>query len=380
MLAALQATHGALQVEGIHLSPHKPLPEEVEPLLHEALCEAWKSPVTRSLGIQRSTPTEPVELHARGIESLQRSIDTSKSPFARIAPEHRWRMCLDPLLVDLMEKHVGGARDNPLLPFALDSESGYLHGVLNGWNTSMKGVNERLDAKFIAKLHQACCPRDAPDKKELLMNGFDLHLGENMTQAGLQELREFGAEMQKSMPGFAVTSSREKFAEFNERLAAAKPGEQVLADEPQGDRAVSAHPEVPFSTLLKHMDRFVTQYHHDIRHSKNDEQRLAHIVDLCQKLERLHPFPDGNCRTFGILLLNNLLVRNGLPLTMLNDPNILDGWSRQEVIDEVKSGWARVAQYSMNGPQHEASAKPKQRWNDSMKNRLDNLFTASKSS
>lgn len=69
------------------------------------------------------------------------------------------------------------------------------------------------------------------------------------------------------------------------------------------------------------------------------------IVTLCQKLERLHPFVDGNARTFGVHLLNHLLVQNGLDISTLDDPNILDGHGVEEIVRAVREGQARTADW-----------------------------------
>ena len=69
--------------------------------------------------------------------------------------------------------------------------------------------------------------------------------------------------------------------------------------------------------------------------------RLENIVTMIQKLERLHPFSDGNCRTFCMLLLNRELIRNKLPPCLLTNPNDFDGLSQSEMINEVLAGQNR---------------------------------------
>ena len=68
---------------------------------------------------------------------------------------------------------------------------------------------------------------------------------------------------------------------------------------------------------------------------------LENIVLMTQKLERLHPFSDGNCRTFCMLLLNRELIRNKLPPCLLTNPNDFDGLSQSEMINEVLAGQNR---------------------------------------
>lgn len=69
--------------------------------------------------------------------------------------------------------------------------------------------------------------------------------------------------------------------------------------------------------------------------------RLENTVLMIQKLERLHPFSEGNCRTFCMLLLNRELIRNRLPPCLLTNPNDFDGLSQNEMINEVLAGQNR---------------------------------------
>ena len=62
------------------------------------------------------------------------------------------------------------------------------------------------------------------------------------------------------------------------------------------------------------------------------------IATLCQDLDQLHLFVDGNIRTIGIFLLNKLLYDNGLPPCTMKDVNTLDCLSTSELIDKIKRG------------------------------------------
>lgn len=65
---------------------------------------------------------------------------------------------------------------------------------------------------------------------------------------------------------------------------------------------------------------------------------LRAIAACCQALEQLHPFPDGNARTIGVLVLNKLLLEQGLPPAALADANRLDAFSVEEVVREIEVG------------------------------------------
>lgn len=70
---------------------------------------------------------------------------------------------------------------------------------------------------------------------------------------------------------------------------------------------------------------------------------LTIIVKCCQQLEWLHPFADGNCRTFGMILLNRLLIENNFYPCIMDDPNQLDCFSINELVEAIKQGMRNFA-------------------------------------
>lgn len=75
----------------------------------------------------------------------------------------------------------------------------------------------------------------------------------------------------------------------------------------------------------------------------NSDVKLRSIALCCRHLEQLHPFPDGNARTIGVLVLNKLLLEQGLPPAALEDANRLDAFSVAEVVQEIRVGQGRFA-------------------------------------
>jgi hypothetical protein len=66
--------------------------------------------------------------------------------------------------------------------------------------------------------------------------------------------------------------------------------------------------------------------------------KLRRIIHFITELERLHPFPDVNCRTICIFLLNRELMRYGFSPVILEDPNFFDGYAITELCNEVING------------------------------------------
>jgi prophage maintenance system killer protein len=72
----------------------------------------------------------------------------------------------------------------------------------------------------------------------------------------------------------------------------------------------------------------------------NEEEKLIAIATLCQDLDQMHVFVDGNIRTTGILVLNKLLLQQRLSPSVLEDVNCLDCLSVAEIVEKIREGQA----------------------------------------
>lgn len=65
---------------------------------------------------------------------------------------------------------------------------------------------------------------------------------------------------------------------------------------------------------------------------QNDTDKVLQLIgETIQSLNRIHPFPDANGRTFANLLLNRMLLQNGFPPATFYDPNLLDVFTGNHV-------------------------------------------------
>jgi prophage maintenance system killer protein len=88
--------------------------------------------------------------------------------------------------------------------------------------------------------------------------------------------------------------------------------------------------------IEKSINKAVADYNRDIENlSENPsiKDRVRIIVKLIVELERLHPFADGNGRVFVNGLLNWLLIKNGLPPAVFEEPNIFDAYSIEQLVE-----------------------------------------------
>src|SRR3990167_2726040 len=83
---------------------------------------------------------------------------------------------------------------------------------------------------------------------------------------------------------------------------------------------------------------YISEYLSAMTSTNESALKLQLIIELVHNLAQLHPFSDANCRTFCMSLLNHLLLRNGFPFVILDDPNRFDLLSRKELLREVITG------------------------------------------
>jgi hypothetical protein len=88
----------------------------------------------------------------------------------------------------------------------------------------------------------------------------------------------------------------------------------------------------PSKTIEATVQGFINEYESNIREAKNSAEILRAIVVLVRDCEQFHPFADGNCRTFAMVLLSYLCMKNGFPPSILDNPNHFDGFSINQLM------------------------------------------------
>lgn len=86
------------------------------------------------------------------------------------------------------------------------------------------------------------------------------------------------------------------------------------------------------------MEALVSEFNHLIASARRKNDRLLAIARLVRNLELLHPFPDGNCRTFVNLLMQHLLLYHDFYPAIVQDPNLDAEYSDAEFAVEILRG------------------------------------------
>jgi hypothetical protein len=278
----------------------------------------------------------------RAHEAIERtgSEKFGNTPIGKLAPEDRILMCVDPCkLLPLEEKtrEIVAARDgaaddagrNPFMGLIFDTESNYLANMLKGWEFFSESLraNVALSPDFITDFHATVANSVPFAGKPGVPANFYLFPEWNMTPAGRREVIDFVNRL-KHDHGIDISCEPEEFM-----------GKGVL-----GLKREAVEPELVKSLMKTWIDEYnvASASADDLPTQERSDQKVLAAIDLCQKLERFHVFKDGNCRLFGVLLLNYLLAKEGEPLTAIDNPNKLDGFSRLEMLQLLREGQALV--------------------------------------
>lgn len=103
-----------------------------------------------------------------------------------------------------------------------------------------------------------------------------------------------------------------------------------------------AHPHKRYVIVSK-IDEIFSRYEAEMSTANSRDAILTAQVRCCQDLVQLHAFMDANLRTAVTLLLNKLLMYNGLSPTVLTNPSYFGGYSVAELVTLVKEGQKRFS-------------------------------------
>jgi hypothetical protein len=208
-----------------------------------------------------------------------------------------WKLVIDG------RNHGGG-------PFVFDKEEpGYLAGISRGLDHALKNIDAPITVELLEKLRRLAVEEVSKTNEtdfnpEIGGNGasFALILGNNATEKGLAALRD------------KLKNSTLQSVSVNES------GSTILSR-----NAISRAELYPITKKI------IDSY-------EASAKSLRDIIVLCQDLDQLHPFNDGNIRTFGVILFQKELARTKLTPSILFNPNRFDAYSVDEMSDEIEFG------------------------------------------
>ena len=242
-----------------------------------------------------------------------------------------------------------------------ENEPGSVRGMLNGMSLMLDyfDLSGGLCTTYIADLHRACMlnvtsknPKSAPGEMRYQEAGFHFFAGQTTINslAEVFALRRGDTTPLFHAKGFAKTADeldlldtfqaiqdnkKLRFRPWYPRLDL----EAQKALDKQGtlEEFYRAKHAVQMQFAAK-MEGMVSECNQRLAASRNKSDKLLAIARLVRHLELLHPFPDGNCRTFVNLLLQHLLLFHDFYPVIVRDPNLDAEYSDAEFAVEILRG------------------------------------------
>lgn len=235
-------------------------------------------------------------------------------------------------------------------------EKGCLKAVFNGLKLAMSNLDEPVTFELICGLHKACSSnvKDIVDRlgpgviREKILYGSNKkpirqYVGltnEYTTDDGMRELSLWLKEQADSndwgkdqKPAIAYGTNLLYF--HPEEKTGLINSEDIMDVIWKGDDTVYYIIPVNGPEIRKRLTDLIVEYNGNITNCSDSNSKIHAMVNFIWELEHLHAFEDCNTRTHVILLLNRLLVQNGMPPATYEDPNIFFTQSRQELFNEV---------------------------------------------
>ncbi len=225
---------------------------------------------------------------------------SSSDQFKNFPPMLSWMFLIDG------KKHGDG-------PLVFDKEEpGYLAGLSRGMKFSLEHFKDTLTVELLEEIRQ----HSTRDVKKINDTKFTEKIGGNSIQFKLS---------------FASNTTEDGLKELKNKLI----GDSLRSVDKDKDgdlvlRRSYAEREVLYPLVKEIIDTY-----------EKSSKSIRDIAKLCQDLDQLHPFNDGNVRTFVINLMQKELARNKHTPSILYDPNRFDAHSLDELEKEILSGQNR---------------------------------------
>jgi Fic/DOC family len=369
----IQATHSDL---GKFASSSGLSIEAAAKVLSEKIIETAEKPlrgpandsaIAARQGIVCRQNTQLLALHSisqshHELTELNESL-ASHPRFKGLKSSDAWRMLMD-----------CGATDKNRSEFFFENEPGYMAGMYRGLNLMLKAdlEGQNLDADSLVNLHSAALQgvmsRASWSDMVYGSNDSEKTAAATNSSAAAQSsaesiLKYSGFRADGAMFGLKSpqTLTRQGFSDIVEESARDSSTYRIVSTNsgapPDSTSLPSITDKSKFNTdtvyyimekngnerhtanaLRSRVENIISEHKRNITSAASDDDRLRAIATCCAELERTHPFADGNARTIGFLVVNKLLLESGLSPTMIENPNRFDGFSADELAQEIKKG------------------------------------------
>lgn len=238
-----------------------------------------------------------------------------------------------------------------------ERESGYLRAVTNSMAYALSHINDQMDVQFIKTIHRLALSDvtdtnyDTTEEKpgEARSDTIWYALApQDVTKNGITEIislleqqdflrlyfKRIKVEINSRI--LAGMSEREKKQLVIETLDEIKKRGPVYIEGFYGKE----YDHNRKFLIEKQLSTFINEYESAVKNAENNQdQKIRAILSFVRNCEHMHVFADGNGRTFYMIALYYLFIKNGLQLPLMEDINHISGNSLDEIIIKIKKGW-----------------------------------------
>jgi hypothetical protein len=269
--------------------------------------------------------------------------DPRLAPLEKLPKESYWTLLIDGKVRPAGNKHI------------YDRSLGYMAGMMDGLLLVVENVGQPIQLEFLQNLHDTATryvtvetARSTvlgPDnfQKQGFKTGYNgWGLSAECTPQGKQEIED----LRKEINDYTTRQGRYEYirsdgnATINDqevpKYTAGYETAQMNLDAAKDD----SHPlRVQVGELVQWS---LDKYKVDLEAADSDAAKLDVIIDCCRRLCMIHPFADANGRVIMLLMLNRLLLENGMVPTVLDNQGDMIGLGREDIIFKIRQGQRAV--------------------------------------
>ncbi len=280
-----------------------------------------------------------------GLENEIKSFE-SKQNKSLLPREHRWRLMID-----------GRNQTNENChPLEFDGcEPGYHAAMYRAFELMEHTINQPLTVDLIVALHDMAIDGVKTEKGSLFAKGiisepkkgkFGLTnrglSGSNVSDAGFKEMV---LQIKNTDAFFEIKDQYNNTIDddfYEKVINDTYTFSQMCADKIELYRYGKLNSP---AEVIKQLQELINTYYQNISSASSPELTLKAIADFAHQANLLHPFWDGNIRTLVFLVVNKLLLQNGFPPAIFNDPNRFDGHTVNELYIDIIEGMEKAKMY-----------------------------------
>jgi len=265
-------------------------------------------------------------------DKVSKSNKPEHSELQRLPKEQYWKTMIDGSVHDKNNKHF------------YDRSKGFMGSMMRGLDKIVSEPGKPLSKEFVKELHQ--CATEHVTSEENVPDGFPMQqhnfqetglkrtpnswgVCKDFSEQGMKELQAIRKELDDLIPGGFYSEDNMRFDNNPDRVVQWKAGKSVG--------------EALQKDVDKLMDHVIKKGETEIRNAKGDKDKvIGAIVDTCRGLGVIHPFKDANGRLMMFMVLNKMLMDNGMSPTILQNQGHMVGKSRDELVAIIKAGQQKV--------------------------------------